>query len=167
MDLFELTTVERCPETVDPAAVDISLIFISRPKDLVEIAWGKPGHPGRWFLCQQLGKESIFARVVRGAIDGRDFEKHVSPSHPDHGGEAIRREADARNIHKEIIPEHQDATPSARRRSLREATQPMPPQEGCRELVIIFELSLLEAHDMARRRGGNRCIHHRSSVRAV
>ena len=58
-----------------------------------------------------LDKESVFARVFCWAIDGRDFEKHVGPSHPDHGEEAIRREVDARNIHKEIIPEHQDATP--------------------------------------------------------
>ena len=45
VDFPELTALECCPKTVYPASVDIFLIFIARPIDLVKITGGKPGRP--------------------------------------------------------------------------------------------------------------------------
>lgn len=98
VDFFELTILQRGPEAVNPAAINASLVLVSRPIDLVKISGGKPSRPRWQFLAQELGKESVFASGIGGAVDCSDLEEHISPSQPDHGGEAVRSEGDAGHV---------------------------------------------------------------------
>ena len=66
VDFFKLTTIESCTEPVDSTGVNVPLVFIPCPINLVEIPGGDPSHPNGWLLANELGKEHIFERVVVG-----------------------------------------------------------------------------------------------------
>lgn len=86
--------MERGPKTVDPTMVNISLVLVSRSINLIKVSGGKPSHPQRRLLAEELGKEHVFARGVGGAVDRCELEDHVGRSYTDHGGQAIRSVGD-------------------------------------------------------------------------
>jgi hypothetical protein len=74
MNFMKLASLQSVPEAVDAATVDVGLVFVPRPPNLVEIAQNQPPHPKRRLVSNELRKEVIFPVASRRAINRGDFE---------------------------------------------------------------------------------------------
>jgi hypothetical protein len=59
VNLIEAASLKSIPETVDAATVDVALVFLTRPTDLVEITKRKPTSADGWLLSDELRKEIV------------------------------------------------------------------------------------------------------------
>jgi hypothetical protein len=62
------------PKAVDTATVDIGLVLIASPSNLVEVAKDQPTNTGRRLVSNKLREKIIFPVASGRAIDGCDFE---------------------------------------------------------------------------------------------
>jgi hypothetical protein len=63
VNLIEAASLKSIPETVDAATVDVALVFLTRPTDLVEITKRKPTSADGWLLSDELRKEIVLPIV--------------------------------------------------------------------------------------------------------
>ena len=64
VDFFKLTTTESFTEPVDSTGVNIPLVFIPCPINLVEVLGGDPSDSNRRLLANELCKERVLNRGV-------------------------------------------------------------------------------------------------------
>jgi hypothetical protein len=62
--LRKLTSLEGFTEALDASSIDIGLILISSPPNLVEVSKGKPTGAGRGFVSDKLRKEIFFSVIT-------------------------------------------------------------------------------------------------------
>jgi hypothetical protein len=68
VNLMKLTRLQSSPKAVDTATIDIGLVFVPSPTNLVEIPEGQPPHPIGWLVSNKLPKKVIFPITSRWSI---------------------------------------------------------------------------------------------------
>lgn len=66
VEFLELAALQHGLQTIDSTSVDIALVLVSCPMNLVEITRSEPHQPARGFLGEKLGKESVLREDVVG-----------------------------------------------------------------------------------------------------
>lgn len=136
MNFLKLASLEGSPETVDSTPVHISLVLVTSPMNLVEIAKREPTSPRGGLVTKQFGKEIILPSGVRRSIDRCNLEITI-----DVGIERVdvRRKTklsnlSIRDMHDGSIPKEEDATPGAICRPLQETFKAITSQVASIEL---------------------------------
>jgi hypothetical protein len=68
VNLMELTRLQSIPKAIDTASIDIGLVLVPSPANLVEIPKSQPSHPTDWLVGNKLPKEVIFPVTSRWPI---------------------------------------------------------------------------------------------------
>jgi hypothetical protein len=155
---MELARLKGVPESIDTTPVNIWLVFVPSPTDLVEIAKDQPTHPTKRLVSHKL-REEVILSVARGwAIHRRDFEiaitRRVEDVHI--GREAKLGSNDVRHVQNGVIPKEQNPPSSPDSRALGEATQPIAANVGSIKGGDGRKFSFLQTHNVARGRGNGR-----------
>ena len=87
MDFLELTKIQHSSESVYPANVVVSLIFVTRPINLVEVTESKPLDSDIWLQGHKLYEKIILSAGIRWAIDGCDQKLRIRVADIYVGGE--------------------------------------------------------------------------------
>jgi hypothetical protein len=74
MYLMELTCLESGSKAVDAAPVDIHVVFVPSPTNLVEVTKRQPLRPGRCFVGNKLGEKVILPIMRHWPVHRRDLE---------------------------------------------------------------------------------------------
>jgi hypothetical protein len=74
VDFVELARLKSDPEMVDAATINVWLIFVPSPPDLVEVTENQPPHAKRRLLSHKLREEVVLPRACGWPIARSDFE---------------------------------------------------------------------------------------------
>jgi hypothetical protein len=74
MYLMELTCLESGSKVVDAALVDIHVVFVPSPANLVEVTKRQPLCPRRWFVGNKIGEKVILPIMCRCPVHRCDLE---------------------------------------------------------------------------------------------
>lgn len=139
--------MERSPDANDATPVNISLIFVPRPPDLVEITKHKPTATLRRLLPHKLGKEVIFSVMRRWPIDPRDLEVPIITIV---GVEDVhlRRQTElgyhyACNRNHRVVPQEENPTSCPQSRTLGKTAKTVTSNVSGVRLENIMQLGLL------------------------
>jgi hypothetical protein len=74
MDFMKLASLKSDPETVDAATINVWLVLVPSPPDLVEVTEDQPPHTNRRLMNYKLREEVILPRACGWPINRGDFE---------------------------------------------------------------------------------------------
>jgi hypothetical protein len=106
VDFVELARLKSDPEMVDAATINVCLVFVPSPPDLVEVTEDQPPHAKRRLLSHKLREEVVLPRACGWPIDRSDFEIPLTRRVDDVniGGEAKFGRHNIGHLHKVLIP---------------------------------------------------------------
>ena len=106
--LLQHASLEGVTEPDDATPVDVAVVLVLSPPNLVEVPKDQPANACRWLEVGELGKEIIFAVRRRRAIDGGDHEVTllISVDDVDHGRKRELRSGDVSQLHHGIVPQN-------------------------------------------------------------
>jgi hypothetical protein len=78
VDFVKLARLKGDPETVDAATINVWLVFVPSPPDLVEVTEDQPPHAKRRLLSHKLREEVVLPRACGWPIDRSNFEIPIS-----------------------------------------------------------------------------------------
>jgi hypothetical protein len=155
---MKLARLKGISESIYMTPVNIWLVFIPSPPDLVEITKHQPTHPTRWLLSHKLREEVVFPIVSGWPIHRCDFEVAITRRVEDaHIGRETKLGCDdVRHLQNGIIPKDQNPPSSPDRRMLGEATQPIAANVGSIKGGDGRKFGFLQAHNVASGRSNGR-----------
>jgi hypothetical protein len=158
VNFMKLTRLKGNSESIDTTPVNIWLVLVPSPTNLVEIAKHQPTHPTRRLLSHKLREEVVFPIASGWPIYRCDFEVGITRRVEDvHiGRETKLGSDDVRHVQNGIIPKDQNPPSSPNRRTLGKATQPIAANVGSIKGGDGRKFSFLQAHNVARRRSNGR-----------
>jgi hypothetical protein len=74
VDFMEFARLKGDPEAVDATTINVWLVFVPSPPDLVEVTEDQPLHAKRRLLCHKLREEVVLPRACGWSIDHSNFE---------------------------------------------------------------------------------------------
>jgi hypothetical protein len=94
------------PETVDAAMINVWLVFVPSPPDLVEVNEDQPQHAKRRLLSHKLREEVVLPRAYGWSIDRSNFEIPITRrvDYVNIGREAKFGRLNIGHLHKVLIP---------------------------------------------------------------
>ena len=104
--LLELAGLEGITKPDDATHVDVAIVLVLSPSNLVEVPKDQPADSVRWLEAGELGEEIIFAVGCRRTIDDGDHEIPLLFSVDDvnHGRKSELGSDNVRKLHHGIIP---------------------------------------------------------------
>jgi hypothetical protein len=106
MDFMKLASLKSDPETVDAATINVWLVLVPSPPNLVEITEDQPPHTKRRLMSYKLREEVILPRACGWPINRGDFEIPISRRVDDVniGRKAKFGRHNIGHLHKVLIP---------------------------------------------------------------
>jgi hypothetical protein len=106
VDFMELARLKSDPKMVDATMINVWLVFVPSPPDLVEVTENQPPHAKRRLLSHKLREEVILPRACGWPIDSSDFEIPLSRRVDDVniGREAKFGRHNIGHLHKVLVP---------------------------------------------------------------
>jgi hypothetical protein len=78
VDFVKLARLKGDPEMVDAATINVWLVFVPSPPDLVEVTEDQPPHAKRRLLSHKLREEVVLPRACGWPINRSNFEIPIS-----------------------------------------------------------------------------------------